>query len=493
MTHSKRVRAPRALTASFVAVLAATALVRADEPAGHQTRHQIAERHVELAKKLEKKHPREAFDELLVALEMDEDDHEARTKLGYKKDENKVWQGAPQEPAASGGALDAKLAAEVDHVRKDSATKLVALAKQLKDDRKPDEARYIAGLALEEDPNAKVARELLGHEKRGDGWVSPRESRIRAAFAKCLQGQKGGEAKATGDQAALEKLCGVGALDRRETEHAVLYWSKAAPEVQADGLLRTIETTWLAHRYFIAGDDDGFSVDGDPKREATGGLKAPPFKPNFLIVAPAEHKTFIESAVADKNQQAFAKSLAGWQSWYKAPSGGVLLFEGSFAPTMRVEWVTAAIGEFLTLEPLGKRSALLPDLVAEGVKRFFSGHVSGRAEIFYANTGSSTSKRSFKAGSLDLLRAHAREALRTAPEGELRALLAKKTNDLDQLDSAVALAFFDFLLARERPAFAAFLEGLKETEVPAQTLEKCLKKTLEQTERELRLWVREEY
>src|SRR5207302_6208891 len=104
------------------------------------------------------------------------------------------------------------------------------------------------------------------------------------------------------------------------------------------------------------------------------------------------------------------------------------------------------------------------------------------AEIFYASMGSSTSKRTFKAGTFDLLRAHARTALQQAPEGELRGLLSKKTNDLDQFDSAIALAFFDYLLAKDRSALPAFLDGLKEEELPAVTLEKALKKNLDEVE-----------
>jgi hypothetical protein len=151
------------------------------------------------------------------------------------------------------------------------------------------------------------------------------------------------------------------------------------------------------------------------------------------------------------------------------------------------------MAEFLTLQPLGKRSTLLPDFLNEGLKRFFSGHVSGRAEIFYASMGSSTSKRTFKAGTFDLLRAQVRVALQQAPEGEIRLLLSKKTNEFDQLDSAVALAFFDYLLDKERPALASFLENLKEDELPMATLEKALKKNVDEVERAFRMWVREEY
>jgi len=485
------VGARRVLTVLLVLLLVAPS--GAEDIPGKDARHQIAERHVSLGERLEKKHKLEAFWQYLLAVEMDPDCFEARKHLGYKKDDNKVWQGSPQAPPAVNDPIDKKLQDDIAHVRKDSATKLMYLAKHLVEDKKLEEAKVLAGLALEEDPNLAKAREIVGHEKRGEAWVSPRESRIRAAFAKALQGQKAGENKTFADQAAIEKLCGLGALDRRETDHAVLYWSRSAAPVEDGGLLRAAETAWSAHRYFIAGDEQGFSVDGDPKREATGGLKAPTIKPSWLVVAQSEHKTFVESAVADKKQWDFAKSLAGWQAWYQLPSGNVLLFEGCFVPQTRVEWVTAAMAEFLTLAPLEKRAPLLPDFLNEGLKRFFSGHVSGRAEIFYANMGSSTSKRTFQAGTFDVLRAHARVALQQAPEGELRLLLSKKTNEFDQLDSAVALAFFDYLLDRERSGLAKFMEDLKDGELPMTTLEKALKKSVDETERAFREWVREEY
>jgi hypothetical protein len=216
-------------------------------------------------------------------------------------------------------------------------------------------------------------------------------------------------------------------------------------------------------------------------------------KPAWLVVSEKEHPTFIESALPDKAQHNFAKNLAGWQNWYKVPSGSLLLFEGCFKPTVRFEWVTGAMAEFLTLEPLAKRGTSFPEFFQEGLKRFFSGHVAGRAEIFYANTGSSTSKRSFESGTLDTLRSHVRRALQQAPEGELRALLTKKTNDLDQLDSAIALAFFDFMLAKQRGELAAFLAELKENEGGIATFERVMKKSVEDVEAAFRVWVREEY
>jgi hypothetical protein len=473
----------------FLAVISAP--VASGEDAAHETRHGIADRHVDLAEKLEKKHPREAFEELVIALEMDPNDYRARTKLGYKRDENKVWRGNPQLPLP-GPALDAKLLQERDHVHKDSATKLLFAAKHLAEDKKNDDARALAGLALEENLEEKGARDMLGHEKRGEAWTSPRERHIRAAFAKALASAKGGEAKASGDDEALAKLCGVGALDRKESEHAVIYSSKAA-NVEADALLRTAETAWLAQRYFIAGDDNGFSVEGDPKRQATGGLEAPNARPDWLIVADAEHGPFIEASLADKSRHAFAKSLTGWAEWQVVPSGQVLLCEGHFAQQMRAEWVSAGMADYLTWMPLGKRALQIPEFMQEGVKRFFSGHVSGRAEIFYANLGSSTSKRSFQASTFDALRAHAREGLREVPPGELRSLLAKKTNDLDQVDSAVALAFMDFLLARKRAELATFFTSLKEGDPGVPTLEAATKKTIEELDAELREFVREEY
>ncbi len=474
-----------------VLVLAAS-VARAQEPA-HDARHTIAERHVSLAERLEKKHPREAFFERLLAIEMDPNDLEARTKLGYKKDENKVWQGAPQLPGASAGAIDPKLLAEIDHVRKDSATKLAHLAKHCVEDKKPDDARVLAGLALEENPEEKIARDVLGMVKLGESWVTAREQKIRAAFAKALQDAKGGEAKAGKDDAALTKECGLGALERKESDHSAVYWTHDAEAVEADGLLRVAEATWLAHRYFLAGDDAGFSVDGEPKRAATGAAAPPPWKPCWLVVAHAEHEKFIESSVADTKVHAFAKNLTGWSEWKHYPSGPLLLNEGHFVPTVRPEWVSAGMTDYLTRTPLERRAGLVPDFLGEGLKRFFSGHAALRAEIFYANAGSSTSKRTFQAGTFDTLRSHARPALEEAPEGTLRELLSKKTNDLDQLDSAVALAFVDYLLAEKRAELASFFAGLSDKEPPLATLEAVMKKSVDDLERDLRAFVRAEY
>ncbi len=475
----------------FLLVFAATA-ARADDVV-RDTRHAAAEHHVALAERLEKKHPREACLELLLALEMDPDDAKARAKLGYTKDENKVWRGAPQVPAATAAEVEPAALQEIDRARRDAASKLARLAKRLRDEKKPEDARLIAGLALDENPDEKTARDLLGMEKRGEAWTSARELKIRAAFAKALEGAKGGEVKASPDDDAFEKLCGVGALDHARSPHAALYWSKEASKVDAAALLRLAEASWLAHRYFVSGDDAGFTVEGEPKRAATGVAPAPRAKPYFLVVTEPEHAKFVEAVVTDPKMQAFAKGLGSWADWKTVPTGSILLSEASYEPELRGEWVSGGMASFLTQSLLGDHAELLPNFLDEGLSRFFSGHVSGRAEIDDQNAGASSSARAFEGGSFDALRARVRRVLVETPEGGLRALLAKKTNEIDQDDSAMALALVDFLLAAKRPELASFLAGLSESELPLATLERVLKKSVEDLERELRDFVRVEY
>jgi len=481
--------------------LAAGAFVaRADEP-GKGLRDTIADKHVALAKKLEKAHPRECYEELLLALEMNPDNHDARAKLGYKRDADKKWRGAPVIPGLSNDELDPKLKTERARERKDAAGKLAKLAKDLEKNGKTDDARMIAGLALEEiaDDRAvadaaneeKIARAVLGHEKKGDAWRSAREQKIDAAFEKALQAAKPAEAKNVPDD--VTKLAGLGALQGKENAHARVMWTGSAESVDADALIRAAETAWNAQRYFIAGDDAGFSVDGEPKREATGAAPAPTLRPDWLVVANSEHAPFVEHAVSDKGLHAFAKGLVGWANYYRVNGQNYLIHEGHFVPTVRAEWVAAGMSEFLTAAPLQKRYEAVPDLVNEGLKRFFSGHVSGRVDICYSSAGSSTGKRAFKAGSFDQLRLLARLGLQQAPEGELRSMLAKKVNDLDQLDSAVALALFDFLLATKRQELANFYAEVKLDEPALTTFERVMKKSVEDVEQELRAWVRQEY
>ncbi len=475
-------------------------VARADEP-GKGLRDTIADKHVALAKKLEKAHPRECYEELLLALEMNPDSHDARKALGYKRDEDKKWRGAPVIPGLSNDELEPKLKAERAKERRDAAGKLAKLAKDLEKNGKTDDARMIAGLALDEiaDDRAvtdaaneeKIARAVLGHEKKGDAWRSAREQRIDAAFEKALSGAKEGEARNVPEE--MMKLAGLGALKGKENARGRILWTGSAESVDADALLRAADAAFNAHRYFLGGDDSGFTVDGEPKRTASGGIAPPPLRPDWLVVAKSEHGVFIEHAVSDKGLHAFAKGLVGWASYYKMNGQNYLVHEGHFVPNVRAEWVAAGMCEFLTAYPLSKRYEAIPDLVNEGSKRFFSGHVSGRVDICYSAAGSSTGKRAFKAGSFDQLRQLARLGLQQVPEGELRAMLAKKVNDLDQLDSAVGLALFDFLLATKRQELANFYAEVKLDEPALTTFERVMKKSVDEVEQELRAWVRQEY
>src|SRR4029077_11346854 len=103
---------------------------------------------------------------------------------------------------------------------RESAAMLLDLAKKAKG----EDARRIAGLVLEEDPEDAGARALLGHA--GPAWRRAREAKIAAAFTRSLEKASEGEAKKDPVDDAVEKLLGLGAFDRRETEHFVILATK---------------------------------------------------------------------------------------------------------------------------------------------------------------------------------------------------------------------------------------------------------------------------
>ncbi|HZV03341.1 MAG TPA: hypothetical protein VFF73_41940 [Planctomycetota bacterium] len=477
---------------AVIGVVALAALALGDETAAKQTRDQLAEKHVQFAKKLEeKKFPREAFEELLLALELNPENTEAREKLGYKLDENKRWTGIPAVPK-QGDGLEVALEKERDKEHKEAASKLASLARAKKSEGKNDEMVVLAGLALDEYPDDRSAREVLGFEKKTEGWQTPRERKIQAAFTKALNGAKAGDAKESPPDEAFTKYCQLGKLSRRESDHGVAWHTSAAPSVDSEQLLKAADATFVAYRYFLAGEDTGFSVEGEPLRAEAALAPSASVKPNWLVVADNEHAPFIEKTIKDEKEQALGKALTGYCSWHKIAGEQALIIEGHFAPNLRREWVSGTYTEFLTSAPLGvKNAAAIPDFISEGQKRFFSGHVSGRAEIFY--TSGYTGRKKFQQGTFETLRSHVRATLRAAPEGELRRLLGKQASEMDAYDSGLALAFFDFMIATKRSELAKFLTSIKAGQSAQFTLERAVGVSVDALEADWRVWVRSEY
>ena len=133
-----------------------------------------------------------------------------------------------------------------------------------------------------------------------------------------------------------------------------------------------------------------------------------------------------------------------------------------------------------------------PGFLVEGLTRFFDGRVTGRAELSYVSTHETSSQKDRKAVSFEELRGTIRAAWIAAPEGELRRLASKTLNDLDDRDSALALAFVEWALDQHRAGLRAFLGSLDPQAGVPEQLEKALGASLDALERELRTWVRVE-
>jgi uncharacterized protein YifE (UPF0438 family) len=453
----------------------------------------LVEKHVALAKKLEKPGClAEARLELELALELDTDAKTPREKLGYKR-EGDAWLGTPG-PVRSRVALEAGLLwNERDRLHKDAATRLAALAKRAQAGGLASDARAVAGLALEEDATSKAAREVLGHEKHGDAWASARETKIATAFGKAHESASSGEVRPGAEDEELTKLLGLGELVRRETDHAVYFATKDA-DADLAGLAKVVAVTSAAYRHYLGSGDPGFAIEGETDPPAAA---APPIKERsrvrWLVVAAAEHAKFLDKAVLDKSRHDLAKKLRSWSGWLELPSGKIFVFESCLATKFRAEWISLSSVKTLSGQTLAANKAAPPAFIVEGFARFFGGRASGKVEISYVSAKESSAVHERAAATFDEFRARVRPTLTGALDGDLRRLVTKHLNELEDPDSALAFAFVEFAFACHRAELKQFLEALKPDEEPLTTFERVFQRNVEAIEREFRAWAREEY
>ncbi len=140
----------------------------------------IAGKHVTAARRLSDR-KREAFDELALGLLLDPDNKLVRERLGFRREKD-AWVGAPQPPPPAETDLPKRDAKQLETEHKENAQKIVALAKRAKAGGLAGGARRLAALAVEEWPDDKAARDLLGHESGFtiDGVAPPKAAKSSA-------------------------------------------------------------------------------------------------------------------------------------------------------------------------------------------------------------------------------------------------------------------------------------------------------------------------
>lgn len=462
---------------------------RADQ-ASADLRAELAKKHAAVGKKLERSGCwREMRNELHLALALDPDCAEARAQLGYKRIDGE-WKGAPPAPKPSRTQPSPALAKEIAATHGQSSWRLTEAALAAKKADRPEDARALAGFALDEDPNDAKARALLEHEKSGKVFTSVRERAVRTVFALGLdEAKKEAPPAVTGDL-ALEKLLDLGPLDRRESDHAVFLATRASKADLAE-LARTIDVIRRAWAELVPKEPKPQGPDVAPV--ATRAKT----KARWIVVAPSEHAKFVEKAVADEKRRPLAKQLKSWSGWTLAGAEGaggekLFLYECSLDAKNHAEWVALTAVKTLIQQTLPPK-APPPGFLVEGLARFFSGRTTGKIEMSFLSAKVSLSVHERAAMGFDELRAGVRQALILAPEGELRRLVSKSLNDLEDQDSELALAVVEFLLDRKGAEVPKLLAALSPDEPALATLERILGASAEKTEQELRAWAREEY
>jgi hypothetical protein len=479
-------------------VLLAAAVARADEAGVGPLRSELAAKHVARAKELEfQGFFQEARAERLVALELDPDQKDARFALGYKR-EGDEWKGQPAPARKDRHEWEGKPVSLTRALHEEAAARLAVLAAVAKKEGREEDARSLAGLALDEDQECRKAREVLGHQTSGKDdhlgrtiFFSEREKAVRDAFAHAALAAKNDEPALTPGDEALEALLGLGPLDRRESEHAIYLATKAA-KADLPALARYVDTIRHAWSELLAQDD---AVAPSTSRV---GVKV-----RWIVVAPSEHEAFVAKAILDPARRKLAKQLGSWSGWTlagpRSADGGatgdqeaLFVYESSLAAENRAEWMALTAVKTLIQQRLPAK-APPPGFLVEGLGRFFAGRATGRIDMSFLSSKVSLSVHERTAWSWDELHANVRDALARSLEGDLRRLVSKSLNDLEDADSELALAFVEYLLARRPKELSSFVAALSPDEPALATLERVTGSKVEGLEREMRAWAREEY
>ncbi len=463
---------------ALVLLLALATAAHADE-----LRTELAQKHALLGKKLEKPGCwHEMRVELLLAIELDQDNKDARFKLGYKRDGDS-WKGACMADKKSRVAPSESLQKEIVTLHGEAASRLAEAALAARKNGDDATARTLAGLALDEDAQCTPAREVLDHERKYGNWASPRERKVRQAFFDALDAAKKEEPAARPGDESLEKLLELGSLERRESETYVMLGTKAA-KTDFASLARTIDVIRHAWAELVPRPE----VEGEAAVTSHAKTKA-----RWLVVAPAEHAKFVEHAVKDETRRPLSKQLGSFSGFTQAPNGDVyFLYECSHEEKNRPEWAALTAVKTLIQQNLPQK-APPPGFLVEGLARFFAGRTTGRVDISFVTPRATLTVHERASLDFDTLRVTIRAAIAQSPEGFLRGLVNKSLNELEDQDSQLALAFVEFLLARKPHEVARYLAAVSPSEPAPATLERVLGATPEEVERELRAWAREEY
>lgn len=476
--------------------------------------HDLAGKHEALAKRLEAvAHPGAAWEQLVLAFELEPESAGVRAALGYKKT-GKTWAGPPRarpapDPSISSDPKSSKdapaLLAEADQRRQKAAQDLAALAKRAQAGGLAEDARRIAGLALDEDPTNEAARGVLGHSKRTETgpppkgtseprpfWVSSRESTLEDAFAKAVsEAKKLPERKERLDAELLNVLPFGGAYGRADTEHASVLATPVAQEPDVERLARVAEATWRACRALLAGDTDAWKIPGAAGESSGAARPAPDFRPYVLVLSAEQHASFVDMIVKQPDENAARKKADGFSTNMKLPSGRALVAEQCGAAPFRAEVAAHAVMAALVKDSFA--GGPCPDWALAGLRVFFGGRATGRNDAVYASLAGTGSRLEWKGGSFLSFRGLVRGELSTTLEGTLKPLFGKHQNELDAGDLVLSFALVDWALERQRGPFVAFLAGLSKDEPALATFEKAFKKPVDAVEADLRAWAREEF
>jgi hypothetical protein len=317
-----------------------------------------------------------------------------------------------------------------------------------------DELAPVAQALLQYWTDHLKAREVLGFQGRAKKWTDQLQRNKVALYKRAMT--KVAEPKDVGNQfPVLAKALGL-TLIARESKHAFI----VSQSQNLQSIIRVGKAADVAYAAFhkdFFGVGDLFEGAGD---RATTGVKLKKLgKPVYLLLnGHTQHQVFLDKVVTDANKKVRGQKLSFVSTLFMEGKHRILVLESRMGVSHCEEWAALLMTRLCLDGRFGKGR---PAYVIQGLMRYYSGQVSGRAflKVVAGGTMSDANKELLRRGDFDQLRWTARWAydhFRAPLPAKLG--LAKALSAMNRGDLGIATAFVEFLMEKQPGLFVKFLQ-----------------------------------
>jgi len=398
-----------------------------------------------------------AWAEWTESLDFEPDHEDARKALGFaKKDGAWVFNpdaGMLRENRGTPKEIDAALDSyrrRREGIEATAGRELVPLAEWTAKHGYEARAKRIWSLVHRYDPENEDACKAMGWSEWKGRWFAPREAAARKAAAKLMEEADGG--KADTKPSDIQKATGF-RLARRVSAHFAFEGRPSQEELAP--MLRAAEA---ARALFV----ETFRLDATQEPATVTGV---------FLTSNLDHKLFLEKcSPLDEEERKTIEKLGGWAS-FKPDLIFELWTNGSFPEYHREAGVHILVH---LLFQMHTRIKMPPGWIQEGLGFWFTDLLTGTAMARCTDLRSNAMEDD-RALSTLTWRRMVRQRLREGTDPSIRRVLNARYDDLDLPKMVKAWSLVDFMLAKKRDGFFAYVKRLGEgdsgTDALAESLE----------------------